>query len=110
MATNRLYLGNLPYNSTNDDIIEFLAPRKVLDVKIITDRDTGQSRGFAFAQLEDHAAVLDAVAALDRTELGGRTIVVNEAKDKPNHSNGGRGNGRGRDRDRGNRRDRRYDD
>jgi RNA recognition motif-containing protein len=78
----RLYVGNLPYNASEEDIRQFLegsSSRKVSHVKIITDRETGRPRGFAFVELTDAKMAETAIAELHGTQFGGRTIVVNQA-------------------------------
>jgi RNA recognition motif-containing protein len=63
-------------------------------VNLITDRETGRSRGFAFVEMEDASAADDAMRALDGSDMGGRTLKVNEAKDRERSAGGG-GYGRG---------------
>lgn len=82
--TARLYVGNIPYTSSQLDFETFFAPRKVLQVKIVTDRETQRPRGFAFVELESEAEAQSAIEQLDGTQMGGRTIVVNLAKEKTN--------------------------
>lgn len=80
----RLYVGNLPYNASETQIqawIEQSGSRRVTEVKIITDRDTGRPRGFAFVELTEPQMARSAIAELHGTSFGGRTIVVNEAKE-----------------------------
>lgn len=82
----RLYCGNLPYSATEAQISEFFEAgggRKVTQVKIITDRETGRPRGFAFVELENDAMAKSAITELHNIKFGGRTIVVNEAHDRP---------------------------
>jgi cold-inducible RNA-binding protein len=66
----------------------------VTEAKIITDRDTGRSRGFGFVTFEDDDSAMSAISALDGTNLDGKTIKVNEAQDKPRRSGGGGGGDR----------------
>jgi len=93
---NRLYVGNLSYNTTEESLRAVFAAdgRTVSEVKIITDRDTGQPRGFAFVTMATPADATAAIAALDGRELDGRTLKVNEAQDKSG-GGGGRGGGFG---------------
>ncbi|GAB6158137.1 RNA-binding protein [Desulfotomaculum varum] len=78
MAT--LYVGNLPWATKAEDLQEaFSQYGEVLSSRVITDRETGRSRGFGFVEVND-ADVEKMVAALNGTELGGRIITVNEAK------------------------------
>jgi RNA recognition motif-containing protein len=80
----RLYVGNLPYNANETQIqafIEQAGQRRVTEVKIITDRDTGRPRGFAFVEVSEPQMARTAIAELHGTSFGGRTIVVNEARE-----------------------------
>jgi RNA recognition motif-containing protein len=99
-----LYVGNLPHRTTEEELRTFFQPHgNVEKVSIVTDRDTGRSRGFAFVEMTDAGEAEKAIAALNGTELGGRTLTINEAKPKTDRprSGGGRfgggGGGRGRD-------------
>jgi RNA recognition motif-containing protein len=90
-----LYVGNLPFSATEDEIREaFERHGTVTSVKVITDRETGRPRGFAFVEMEDAAAADNAIRALDGTEFGGRNLRVNEAQDR-RAGGGGGGGGRG---------------
>ena len=91
--STRLYVGNLNFRTT-EQALEALFSNygQVDDVAIITDRDTGRSRGFGFVTMADEGAK-EAIDALNGTELEGRTLTVNEAK--PREDRGGRGGGRG---------------
>jgi cold-inducible RNA-binding protein len=80
----RLFLANLPYSATEDDIREFLGTLGVLSVQIATDRDTGRSRGFAFVDLESVADLRLAIDNLNETEMQGRPVYVSEAHEKKN--------------------------
>src|SRR5436305_10947801 len=94
----RLYVGNLPYDTDEDSIKAFVeggGARKVTQVKIVTDRDTGRPRGFAFVEVADDTQAKSAIDELNGRELGGRTIVVNEARE-PQRGGGGGGGGGGR--------------
>ncbi|HMU38734.1 MAG TPA: RNA-binding protein [Pseudomonadota bacterium] len=78
----RLYVGNLPYAAKEQDIQDFFeqtGSRTVTQVKIITDRETGRPRGFAFVELSDAKMAESAIAELHGTQFGGRKIVVNQA-------------------------------
>ena len=79
----KLYLGNLPYTVTEQDIRDFFTPLQLKSVAICTDRETKQPRGFGFVEIADEKAAQDAIADLNGCELGGRTLVVNVAVDKP---------------------------
>ncbi|MFO0574391.1 MAG: RNA-binding protein [Polyangia bacterium] len=79
---NRLYVGNLPYSASEDQIRAFFegtGSRRVSQVKIITDRETGKPRGFAFVEFQSPQMADTAIAELHGTQFGGRTIVVNQA-------------------------------
>ncbi len=95
----RLYVGNLPFD-TNESQLRALfqeGGRQVSDVKIITDRDTGRPRGFAFVEMASQADAEAAVSALNGREFGGRALTVNEAREQaPRRSGGFGGGGRGR--------------
>jgi RNA recognition motif-containing protein len=98
LMSKRVYVGNLSFNTTADDLREaFAAHGAVTSAQVVTDRETGRSRGFAFVEMADGGDA--AIAALNGAQLGGRALTVNEAKpreDRP-RSGGGRG-GYGRDR------------
>jgi cold-inducible RNA-binding protein len=94
---SKLYVGNLNYNTSEDDIRNAFSAdgHQVMSVAIITDRDTGRPKGFAFVEMaseQDAAAVID---AWNGRELDGRPLRVNEAQDKPRRSFGGGGGGGG---------------
>jgi cold-inducible RNA-binding protein len=94
----RLYVGNLPYDTDEQSIRTFFGDgdsRQVTQVKIVTDRDTGRPRGFAFVELSSDSQAQTAISELNGRELGGRTIVVNEARE-PQRGGGGGGGGGGR--------------
>lgn len=85
--SKKIYVGNLPFSATEDEVRELFAPYgSVTSVSLITDRDTGQPRGFGFVEMEDGAD--EAIQALDNHEMGGRSLRVNEAR--PRESGGGR--------------------
>ena len=93
----KMYVGNLPWSTTEDDLKElFAAYGEVQSVAVITDRETGRSRGFGFVTFAEADAATSAVSEMDGTELDGRTIRVNEAHDKPRGGGGGGGGGGGR--------------
>ena len=78
----KLYLGNLPYTTTSEEIRTFFAPRKVSTVKIILDKETGRPRGFGFVELVDPKEMTEAIQTLDGAQLGGRVINVSEARER----------------------------
>jgi RNA recognition motif-containing protein len=76
-----IYVSNLAYNATDDDLRQLFESYGEVDtIRIITDRDTGQSRGFGFVEMPDSAAAKAAIQGLQGKELGGRTLTVNEAR------------------------------
>lgn len=95
-----LYVGNLSYNTTETDLREaFSAHGEVDSVRIITDRDTGRSKGFGFVEMSDEGAARAAIDAVNGIELHERTIKVNEARpreERPQRRGGGGGGGGGR--------------
>ena len=80
MNQNKLYVGNIPYTTTEDELQATFAPYGSLrEVKIITDRETGRSRGFAFVTFDDSEGA-EAATQLNGQDLGGRRLVVNVAR------------------------------
>ena len=105
-----LYVGNLPHSATEADLrAAFAVYGQVDSVNVITDRDTGRARGFAFVEMGDSGGAEKAIAALNGSDLGGRTIQVNEARPKADRprGNGGQRFGFGRPGGGGRRDDRR---
>jgi RNA recognition motif-containing protein len=91
----KLYVGNLSFSTTEETLqAEFGAHGQVEEVAVITDRDTGRPRGFAFVSMSNDNEARAAIEALNGTEVDGRTITVNEARPKANGGGGG-GGGRG---------------
>lgn len=92
-----IYVGNLPYTCSEDELRElFGAHGPVTAVRIITDRETGRSRGFGFVEMGDSEGGKKAIEELNRQEFGGRTLVVNEARPKADRGGGGGYGGGGR--------------
>ncbi len=90
--SSKLYVGNLSFDSTEADLKDLFGRHgSVESVAVITDRETGRARGFAFVEMSEASAAQDAIRALDGTDFGGRSIKVNEAQDRR-----GGGGGRGR--------------
>jgi cold-inducible RNA-binding protein len=90
MSENKLYVGNLSFQSTEDDVRNaFSAHGTVQSVALIMDRETGRPRGFAFVEMGSDAEAQAAVKAMDGRDLGGRNLKVNIAK--PRESGGGGG-------------------
>lgn len=80
----RIYVGNIPYTSTEQDLrTAFGLHGDVKQVQIVTDRETGRPRGFAFVEMSDTAGAQQAIKELDGTEFGGRRLTVNEARERP---------------------------
>ena len=101
-----IFVGNLSFNTAEDELRQaFEAYGQVDRVSIMTDRDTGRSRGFGFVEMASNDDGEKAITALNGSQIGGRTINVNEARPKTDRGSGGGGGGGGRDRggDRGGR-------
>jgi RNA recognition motif-containing protein len=93
---NRLYVGNLAFQTSEDVIRDvFMESGEVTDVKLVTDRETGRSRGFAFVTMASDEAAQKAISELDGAELDGRNLRVNEAEERRDRPGGGGGGGRG---------------
>jgi RNA recognition motif-containing protein len=94
MSNNKLYVGGLPYSVTEGQLQElFAAHGTVESAKVISDKFTGQSRGFGFVEMSSGAEAQTAIQALNGTQLEGRTLVVNEAKPMGSRDSGGGGRG-----------------
>lgn len=93
----KLYVGNLPFSATEEGLRELFEQHgTTASVRIITDRETGRSRGFGFVEFEDDSAAEKALQALNGTDMEGRALRVNEAQDKRGGGGGGGGYGGGR--------------
>lgn len=98
---NKLYVGGLPYSVTEGRLEEvFAAHGTVQSAKVISDKFTGQSRGFGFVEMGSSEEAQKAISALNGSQLDGRTLVVNEAKPMENRGGGNRGGNRSGGRDR----------
>lgn len=87
-----LFVGNLTFDTTEDALRELFSPMgEVGQVRIMTDRDTGKSRGFAFVEMVQDEDAAKAIAALNGKELGGRALTINEARPRPERTGGGGG-------------------
>jgi RNA recognition motif-containing protein len=96
MNTSRLYVGGLPYSTTEDELEElFGAHGSIESVRIITDRMTGRSKGFGFVEMSTTEEAEVAVEKLNNTDLEGRTLIVNEARPREKREGGGGGRGGG---------------
>ena len=77
--SKKIYVGNLPFSATDDEVRDLFSEYGTVEsVNLITDRDSGRPRGFGFVEMADGAD--DAIKALDQTEMGGRSLNVNEAR------------------------------
>ncbi len=92
----RIYVGGLPYSATEEDLEQlFSASGVVKDATIITDRYTGQAKGFGFIEMENDDEATAAINTLNGTQMGGRTLTVNEAKPREDRPRTGGGGGYG---------------
>ncbi len=90
-----IYVGNLSFNATEEEVRGlFEAYGAVQRVNVVRDRDTGQPRGFAFVEMTNDSEAEKAIAGVNGTNLGGRTLNVNEARPKPERSSRGGHGGR----------------
>jgi RNA recognition motif-containing protein len=97
--STKLYVGNLPYQTTESDLQAlFEQSGQISTITIVRDRATGQPRGFAFVEMSDTEGAQRAINELDRHEYGGRNLTVNEAKPMAPRPNGGGGFNGGRQR------------
>ena len=94
---SKIYVGGLPYSATEQELSSLFATHgSVESARVITDKFTGQSRGFGFVEMSTGEEANKAIAALNGTQIGGRTLTVNEAKPQEPRSGGGGGDrGRG---------------
>jgi len=84
-----IYVGNLPYSVTEDELRDLFADfGTVHEARLMMDRDTGRPRGFAFVKMEDSDADA-AISALNGKDMGGRSLRINEAEDRPKGGGGG---------------------
>ena len=91
-----IFVGNLSFQTSQDELFAAFSNFGAVErVNIVTDRDTGQSRGFAFVEMTDRTAAEAAISALNGSELNGRAMNVNEARPKPQGGSGGGGGGFG---------------
>ena len=91
---SKLYVGGLPYSATESQLTTLFATHGTVDsARVITDKFTGQSRGFGFVEMATAEEANAAIAALNGTQMDGRTLTVNEAKPQEPRSGGGGGGG-----------------
>ncbi len=104
---SKIYVGGLPYSATEQELSDLFGRHgSVASARIITDKFTGQSRGFGFVEMSSDAEAQAAVAALNGAEMGGRTLTVNEARPLEPRTGGGGFGGGGRGGAGGGKRDR----
>lgn len=90
----KLYVGNLPYSATEQDLhSKFAALGDVESAKIITDRETGRSKGFGFVEMSDDSAAQSAIDSLNGADYEGRAMIVSEARPQAPREGGGGGRG-----------------
>ena len=96
---SKIYVGGLPYSTTEQELSDLFGQHgSVQSAKVITDKYTGQSRGFGFVEMGSDDEAKAAIGALNETDLGGRTLTVNEAKPQAPRTGGFGGSGGGGDR------------
>ncbi len=96
MTSSRLYVGNLSFHAQSDAIRDAFAQHgTVTDVHLVTDRETGRSRGFGFVTMSTTAEAESAIAAMNGVMLDGRPLKVNEAQERTPRASGGGGGGGG---------------
>ena len=94
--SKKLFIGGLSWGTTDDGLQQaFGGYGEIEEAKVITDRETGRSRGFGFITFTDDSSADDAVAQMNGQDLDGRTLKVDFAQDKPRRSGGGGGGGGG---------------
>jgi RNA recognition motif-containing protein len=92
---SKIYVGGLPYSATESQLHALFAPHGIVEsTRVVTDKYTGQSRGFGFVEMATAQEAQAAITALHATQLDGRTLTVNEAKPQEPRANSGR-SGRG---------------
>jgi cold-inducible RNA-binding protein len=95
-AVKKIYVGNLSFNMSDHDLSALFAEHGAVNsATIVTDRDTGRSRGFGFVEMSSTEEANNAIAEFNGTEFGGRDLVVNEAKPRVDRGGGGGGGGYG---------------
>jgi RNA recognition motif-containing protein len=90
--SKKLYIGNIPFTATEDQLRALFEKHgAVQSVSVISDRETGRPRGFAFVEMAEPSGAQAAIRVLDGTDFGGRTLRVNEAQDRRSGGGGGGG-------------------
>lgn len=93
----KLYVGNLPYSVTDNELADMFSEHGTVEhAQIIIDRSTNQSKGFGFVEMQSDEEAQAAIDAVNGTEIGGRSVVVNEARPREDRGGGGGGGGGGR--------------
>jgi RNA recognition motif-containing protein len=96
--TNKIFIGGLSWDTDDDGLRgAFIRFGNIIEAKVITDRDTGRSRGFGFVTFADPSSAQTAIKEMDGTPIDGRNVRVNEAEEKQRRGHGGSGNGRPRE-------------
>lgn len=91
---SKIYVGGLPYSATEQQLTELFATHGAVEsARVITDKFTGQSRGFGFVEMASAEEAKRAIEALNATQMGGRTLTVNEARPQEPRTGGGGGGG-----------------
>lgn len=94
MSNNRIYVGNLPFSATEDEVTGLFSEfGEVVSVHLVTDRDTGRPRGFGFVEMA--GSIQEAIDGLNQKDMGGRTLNVSEARPRQDRGGGGGGGHRG---------------
>ena len=97
MNSNKLYVGGLPYAITNTDLEHIFGEHGTVEsAQVISDRETGRSKGFGFVEMASQEEAEAAMEQLNHSDCEGRTLVVNEAKPRESRGSGGGGGGRNR--------------
>ena len=94
--SRKIYVGNLPWSTTSSDLEAMFSPHgAVRSAEVISDRETGRSRGFGFVEMQTDEGLQAAIAALNGHEMNGRPLTVNEARERTPRAGGGGGGGYG---------------
>ena len=97
-VNSKLFVGGLSWNTSDQDLMDAFTPfGEVTDAKVITDRDTGRSKGYGFVEMDNDDEAREAINSLNETELDGRTIIVKEARPREDRPSGGGGRRPNRD-------------
>ena len=92
----KIYIGNMSFDTTEESVRQaFETYGEITSVNLIADRDTGRPKGFGFVEMANDEQAKAAIAGLNGTDMGGRTVNVNEARPRPEGGGGGRGGYRG---------------